>query len=328
MATNIIEIRNQLLGGGENPAANMLEGGSSQAAKNRPASKKDQEGVFKKFFGKTGIGKIAKTLGITFSIAAFVKQSQIFTSMFGTVFQIIGAMADIILAPVFKVLAPKLGEFAEKAVKFANNFAGKIEAVLDWLWSDRDGAKALFASANLFKDSFIHGQLGFLFKMTKGEYDSEFEYIYNFTDRKLREWWNTTWLTITTFFKPMIDWIKKTMGMADTISSAPSNLLQKAKDVGNSIANIVKSNTQAANNVVNTNTNMTTLGNIAGFHEGGQTEMFNERMTTTGFLHASLSSKLLEDYALNEHTKQDFNDMVARRRLNVRGLGGSGQADM
>ena len=102
--------------------------------------------------------------------------------------------------------------------------------------------------------------------------------------------------------------------------------LQKAKDAGNSIANIFKSNNQAANNAVNTN--MTTLGNIAGFHEGGQTEMFNERMTTTGFLHASLSSKLLEDYVLNEYAKQDYSDMVKNRRNNVRGLGGSGLADM
>ena len=73
---------------------------------------------------------------------------------------------------------------------------------------------------------------------------------------------------------------------------------------------------------------MTTLGNIAGFQEGGQTEMFNERMTTSGFLHASLSSKLLEDYALNEHTKHDFDDMLKSRRNNVRGMGGAGHADM
>ena len=328
MATNIIEIRNQLLGGGGNqsPAANMLEGGSSQAAKDRPASKRDQEGVFKKFFGKTGIGKITKILGVTFGVSTLLKQSQIFTSMFGTVFQIIGAMADIILAPVFKVLAPKLGEFAEKAVQYANNFAGKLEAVLNWLWSDKEGAKALFASANLIKDQIIHGQLGFFIKMTKGEYNSEVEFLGTFGKKKLTDWWNTSWQSIKDFFKPMIDWIKKTMGMADTISSAPGDLLQKAKDVGNSIANIVKSNTQAANNVVNTN--MTTLGNIAGFQEGGQTEMFNERMTTSGFLHASLSSKLLEDYALNEHTKHDFDDMLKSRRNNVRGMGGAGHADM
>jgi len=328
MATNIIEIRNQLLGGGGNqsPAANMLEGGSSQAAKDRPASKRDQEGVFKKFFGKTGIGKMGKVLGVSFGVGTLLKQSQIFTSMFGTVFQIIGAMADIILAPVFKVLAPKLGEFAEKAVQFANNFAGKLEVVLNWLWGDSDGVKALFATVKFIKDQIIYGQLGFLFKMTKGDYNSEIESLGTLAKKKLTDWWNTSWQSIKDFFKPMIDWIKKTMGMADTISSAPGDLLQKAKDVGNSIANIVKSNTQAANNVVNTN--MTTLGNIAGFHEGGQTEMFNERMTTSGFLHASLSSKLLEDYALNEHTKHDFDDMLKSRRNNVRGMGGAGHADM
>jgi len=328
MATNIIEIRNQLLGGGGNqsPAANMLEGGSSQAAKDRPASKRDQEGVFKKFFGKTGIGKMGKVLGVSFGVGTLLKQSQIFTSMFGTVFQIIGAMADIILAPVFKVLAPKLGEFAEKAVQFANNFAGRLEVVLNWLWGDSDGVKALFATVKFIKDQIIYGQLGFLFKMTKGDYNSEIESLGTLAKKKLTDWWNTSWQSIKDFFKPMIDWIKKTMGMADTISSAPGDLLQKAKDVGNSIANIVKSNTQAANNVVNTN--MTTLGNIAGFHEGGQTEMFNERMTTSGFLHASLSSKLLEDYALNEHTKHDFDDMLKSRRNNVRGMGGAGHADM
>ena len=76
MATNIIEIRNQLLGGGGNqsPAANMLAGGSSQAAKNRPASKKDQEGVFKKFFGCAAVNPISNICNAFFFTPVFANE--------------------------------------------------------------------------------------------------------------------------------------------------------------------------------------------------------------------------------------------------------------
>jgi hypothetical protein len=52
---------------------------------------------------KKGLGA---TLGIKFGIASLLKQSQVFTGFVGTIFQLMGALVDVILAPFLPILIP------------------------------------------------------------------------------------------------------------------------------------------------------------------------------------------------------------------------------
>ena len=54
------------------------------------------------------LGKTLKTSGIQFSVAGILKQSQLFTGMIGSVFQILGAGVDIILAAFMPILIPAI----------------------------------------------------------------------------------------------------------------------------------------------------------------------------------------------------------------------------
>jgi len=117
MATNIIEIRNSLLGGGggaASPTQGLLGAANGDQSKAAKAQQDTAKGV--KNLSKDGMWKkVGKTLGVSFGIATLLKQSQVFTSTFGILFQMIGAIADVILAPalpyVIKAILPlfKLG---------------------------------------------------------------------------------------------------------------------------------------------------------------------------------------------------------------------------
>ena len=52
---------------------------------------------------KKGLGA---TLGIKFGVASLLKQSQVFTGFVGTIFQLLGALVDVILAPFLPILIP------------------------------------------------------------------------------------------------------------------------------------------------------------------------------------------------------------------------------
>ena len=62
--------------------------------------------------GTTGLGGTLKTslkaTGIQFSLAGILKQSQLFTGMIGSIFQILGAGVDIILAAFMPILIPAI----------------------------------------------------------------------------------------------------------------------------------------------------------------------------------------------------------------------------
>ena len=47
-----------------------------------------------------------KSMGIEVSIKSMLKQSQIFTSYVGTIFQLMGALVDVMLAPLLPLLVP------------------------------------------------------------------------------------------------------------------------------------------------------------------------------------------------------------------------------
>ena len=87
-------------GGGSNPLSTL--------AKKFGVSEEHQKDTATGVQGVTkGMGNFVKNqLGISFSLANILKQSQIFTSFVGSIFQIFGALVDVILAPFLPVMIP------------------------------------------------------------------------------------------------------------------------------------------------------------------------------------------------------------------------------
>jgi len=97
-----------------------------------------------KLLGKMA-GKAAGMLGINFSLGSLLKQSQIFTGVLGTIFQILGAMVDAFLGPlmpyftnVFRNMVTWIPWAREKGEKFA----GWIQQLL----STTDGPMAFIGA--------------------------------------------------------------------------------------------------------------------------------------------------------------------------------------
>ena len=84
-----------------------------------------------------------KKIGIEFSLKSLLKQSQIFTSTIGSLFQMFGAMVDVILAPFAKYIVyaitkfaewiPRIGKFAEMIERnIVSKVVGFFQAVYKW----------------------------------------------------------------------------------------------------------------------------------------------------------------------------------------------------
>ena len=84
-----------------------------------------------------------QTLGISVSIASLLKQSQIFTSSLGAIFQLIGAMIDLFLAPLVKpVLIPfikwmarSMPDWVDNAHEMLATLRDAIRPILEKIWS-------------------------------------------------------------------------------------------------------------------------------------------------------------------------------------------------
>ena len=77
------------------------------------------------------LNNLFKKMGIEIGLRSILKQSQIFTSTVGSIFQILGALVDVTLAPFLPVIVPaikKLGAFIPK-------WAKTMEGVSSWLTS-------------------------------------------------------------------------------------------------------------------------------------------------------------------------------------------------
>jgi len=82
-------------------------------------------------------------LGIQFSIASILKQSQIFTGVLGSVFQILGAMVDVFLAPLMPFfirtlrgmvsLIPYVQEKGEQFAVFIEGIASEATSIMDFI---------------------------------------------------------------------------------------------------------------------------------------------------------------------------------------------------
>ena len=88
--------------------------------------------VFKKIGG--GINKFVKgQLGLNFGISALVKQSQIFTSTVGVIFQLLGALVDVMLAPLIPLFLPLIRLLGNAIPFVQRNIVPMIESIVAWL---------------------------------------------------------------------------------------------------------------------------------------------------------------------------------------------------
>ena len=105
-----------------------------------------------KLLGKMA-GKATGLLGINFSLSSLLKQSQIFTGVLGTIFQILGAMVDAFLAPLmpyFTNVFRKMVTWIPWAQEKGEQFAAWIQKILD----TSDGPMA--ALGNMLKEGFMN----------------------------------------------------------------------------------------------------------------------------------------------------------------------------
>ena len=80
--------------------------------------------------GKNMKKSLGATLGIKFGTASLLKQSQVFTGFVGSIFQLFGAMVDVILAPFLPVLIPGIRKLAE-TIPYIRQYAQNIFDFLD-----------------------------------------------------------------------------------------------------------------------------------------------------------------------------------------------------
>ena len=150
--TLAIEIRSQT-GAQTDVASGGGGGGTGSDSKPGEKGKKDKEDS--KTNDKASLGKL---VGIQFGIAAMLKQSQIFTGFIGSIFQLIGMLVDVILAPLapylFKLVEimaswiPKIGKFSQDTVDWLKRL---FDGMIGW-FEDMSGVAV--NSSDLVKKGF------------------------------------------------------------------------------------------------------------------------------------------------------------------------------
>jgi len=89
-------------GGGKVEEAGPTESTQKEIALSAEQQVKSAENM------KGFMGRLGKTLGIQVGLSSILKQSQIFTGTIGSIFQIFGALVDVILAPFLPIIVPAI----------------------------------------------------------------------------------------------------------------------------------------------------------------------------------------------------------------------------
>ena len=103
-------------------------GGSAPAAPGGGASKKMAK--YLQGIQQSTRKSLGATLGIKLGTASILKQSQVFTGFIGTIFQLMGALVDVILAPFLPILIPGIKLIA-KMIPYVSQYAQNIFDFLD-----------------------------------------------------------------------------------------------------------------------------------------------------------------------------------------------------
>ena len=90
----------------------------------------DKSGKFGMGATKTSLKFLKKQTGISMNTSTMLRQSQIFTSSVGAIFQMIGAVIDILLMPLVPLLIPLMKGFAKIAIPMAMQIASWINAIV------------------------------------------------------------------------------------------------------------------------------------------------------------------------------------------------------
>jgi len=96
-----------------------------------------------------------KKMGIQMGLAGILKQSQIFTSTIGSIFQIFGAFVDVILAPFVPLFIPAIRWLARQlptVAKAAQWTADKLAKGVSAVWNFLTNGKMWSNVGNFFKD--------------------------------------------------------------------------------------------------------------------------------------------------------------------------------
>lgn len=140
--------------------SSMMQGFASDAkASAKAAGDGGGSGQGKYKGAKKAIGGALKGAGISFGISSILKQSQIFTGFLGSVFQIVGGLVDVMLAPLMPILIPVL-QFLAKSIPYAAKFSQfMIGSFIDYflgIWKNFTNAWRLFNEAwSLIKEGRI-----------------------------------------------------------------------------------------------------------------------------------------------------------------------------
>jgi len=90
---------------------------------------------------KNRLAQIKKLAGIQFGMSALLKQSQVFTSIIGTIFQLLGALIDVILGPFMPFIVKGvmfLAKMIPHVAKAAQWVVDKLGDFFDWMIKVRD----------------------------------------------------------------------------------------------------------------------------------------------------------------------------------------------
>ena len=75
------------------------------------------------------LNQLRTTVGVQFTTAAMLKQSQIFTGSLGSIFQILGALVDVILAPFLPIIVPGIRLMADMIPRVRE----AAQNIYDWM---------------------------------------------------------------------------------------------------------------------------------------------------------------------------------------------------
>ena len=110
-----------------------------------PAADESKKGLAKIGSHLKGAGNFfKKNLGLQFGMSSMLKQSQVFTSFMGVIFQLMGALVDVILAPLLPLFYPVirlLGAAIPHVQKFMEGAAAYVKQSLNVLLGWYDKAK-------------------------------------------------------------------------------------------------------------------------------------------------------------------------------------------
>ena len=165
-------------------ALSPIGAGGSQARRRLMERGLIESGVNRTKQLKKMTGKAAGLLGVNVSLASILKQSQIFTGVFGTVFQILGAFVDIMLIPLMPVIKWVLNNLidfipdVQAASSKMTKFGERVQRYLQELFEDGRG---------------LWGKDGILYKLAAD------------AGTALKKWWeDTAWPNISDFWETTI----------------------------------------------------------------------------------------------------------------------------